>query len=692
MFREAHDFVFIGHQTNYLNSEIGIDTILAASTPEAAVDAGERDYDPTCYPGTREQYIKDITNWATTGDSDQLPICWMKGPAGVGKSAIAQTCAKAMKDSGHLGAAFFFSVNGRRKDHTRFFPTLAYQLATTLPGYREVVNRRVSKDKTLVTKTMLSQFESLIVEPLRELREQGREIRRRPIFIDGLDECGSQDAQAEIIKLIAASVQAKSTPFCWAIFSRAEPRITSTFALAHISPLCQAVYLPISRDTDQDIELYFRDGFKNMLQQRNMALSSPWPTEEDIKKLVDAAAGLFAYAATVLRFIDKHSYAGFNETLQAVLDVITKPGSCSLPIFSNLDKLYTLILERIPDDILHPMKVLLNWMVLGDWELRGWDVALICNIIGISEASFKSICHHLQAVVAYQEPSQSIREIAPTVDLAQPFYRQNLSHEVICSLSGQLLKIHGTISFLHKSFVEFLSSPARSGAFYARSPAREIRNRQLQQRIHYASGHVIKSSRLELAPRTTSSSALLSWPQGSEFVDSYLTLYVLCFFSDSSFWASSVSQGLSSQVRELDYRKSMIAEGMFLELGWHVSDWKPIRAMEGTVYRRILPEKYDQFDLAKFRANLKKNEEAGVIKAFHPRAPSIFASLNNLYSRHKLGKNHGLYQAGHGEKSVIWYWEYDTKKRYFHEFQTVDYERAMRVYEAGKFKMWDESP
>ncbi|KAF5356739.1 hypothetical protein D9756_006404 [Leucocoprinus leucothites] len=267
MFNGTHDCnVFIGqansHETHNSSGESGIDIILAASTPEAAVDAGERDYEPACCPGTREQYIKDVTSWATTSDSDQLPVYWMKGPAGVGKSAIAQTCAKAMKDSGHLGAAFFFSVNGPRKDHTRFFPTLAYQLATILPDYREVVNRRVLNDKTLVTKTMSSQFESLIVEPLRALKEQGKEVPRRPIFIDGLDECESQDAQAEIIKLIAASAQAKSTPFCWAIFSRADLRIVATFALTRVSSLCQVVYVEaatgsVAVKVDDEVETHF---------------------------------------------------------------------------------------------------------------------------------------------------------------------------------------------------------------------------------------------------------------------------------------------------------------------------------------------------------------------------------------------------------------------------------------------------
>jgi hypothetical protein len=55
----------------------------------------------------------------------------MWGPAGVGKSALAQTCAEQVKEMGNLGAAFFLSIN-ERKDHRPFFVTLAYQLSTVL--------------------------------------------------------------------------------------------------------------------------------------------------------------------------------------------------------------------------------------------------------------------------------------------------------------------------------------------------------------------------------------------------------------------------------------------------------------------------------------------------------------------------------------------------------------------------------
>jgi len=74
---------------------------------------------------------------------------WKKGPAGVGKSAIAQTCAERPEETGHLGATFFFTVN-KHSDPSCLFTTIAYQFSTTLPDYRATVEHRILKDNTIV--------------------------------------------------------------------------------------------------------------------------------------------------------------------------------------------------------------------------------------------------------------------------------------------------------------------------------------------------------------------------------------------------------------------------------------------------------------------------------------------------------------------------------------------------------------
>lgn len=299
-------------------------TLLKASIPEAAYDSSARDSPPRCFPGTRRQYIQDITHWALASSHDTpLPVFWMRGPAGVGRSAVAQTCAEIVKEAGKLGATFFFSALNRRDDPKRFFTTLAYQISTIFLPYREVLGEKIRDDETLVLKSLARQFEELIALPFQELASNGKRLDERVIFIDGLDECMGAEAQCEIIETVVTSVRHRSAPFRWAFFSRPEPHIQAAFARNDAASLCLQKTLPVSRQADGEIETYLRSGFQDILRHHNLSIPHRWPSEEDLHILVAAAAGLFIYAASVLRFVGRDESSGPEEQLQAVLAAIS---------------------------------------------------------------------------------------------------------------------------------------------------------------------------------------------------------------------------------------------------------------------------------------------------------------------------------------------------------------------------------
>ncbi|KAF9449841.1 hypothetical protein P691DRAFT_758736 [Macrolepiota fuliginosa MF-IS2] len=328
------------------NGQIGIDALLKASNPDAAHNSSARDYAPRCQPGTREQYIKDIVGWGapTIGADDPLPLFWMKGLAGVGKSAIAQTCAEELKKLGRLGAAFFFAVN-IQEDAEQFFPTIAYQLSTNFPNYRDLLDQTIRRDETILKKVMEVQFEALIAKPFQELETTGKGIERKMVIIvDGLDECKKAGDQSRIINIIAAAARSGVTPFLWAFFSRPEPHIEATFTSDDVDRITCMVLLPVSDDANPDIELYLRSGFKNTLRRRNIPMKFQWPSDDDIQTLVKAAKGLFVYAATVLRDVDQAGSP--SEALRAVCAATSNPTDGSL--FGGLDAFYMLIMQRIP--------------------------------------------------------------------------------------------------------------------------------------------------------------------------------------------------------------------------------------------------------------------------------------------------------------------------------------------------------
>ncbi|KAJ3560572.1 hypothetical protein NP233_g10750 [Leucocoprinus birnbaumii] len=673
MFNGAHDFIinggeFIGVQNNYIHGPSGIEILLESSTPDASIDSEARRYAPTCYPGTREQYITDITNWATgPSNDDRSPsIYWMRGPAGVGKSAIAQTCAERVQQVDQLGAAYFFCV-GLREDENRFFTTIAYQLSTVFPEYRRLLDERVKRDKTLVKKTLVSQFKLLIVEPLKELQSRDGKggIGRRTIFIDGLDECQSKEAQSEIIEIIASSIREQTTPFRWAIFSRPEPHIIATFTKPNIFPLCRAVWLPISREADGEIALYLRGGFDDILRRRNISPSSPWPTEEVIWMLVNASAGLFAYPAAVIRFIDQHPALRIEEPLHEVLGIISErdghsSGNGASP-FAQLDAFYMLIMKRIPESVLSSVLVFLADVICSGY-FGAWYAALTCNKLGLSEGEFKAICNHLHAVMYYEDPPKPLI-LDASIDVTRSYYNQKLSTEY--------------------------------------NPIHYNRPHATQQ--VYASSFDIRGSSLALTSTVPNSSMTLSWPQGLEYIDSFIKSWV---FTQASVDLSHNSRplfdfleaappSLSKQLKDLDYRKYLIAELEVTGEGyWNghciLGTRGRVRIIPGTMLGALTPDEYGTFDSAVFMKVVKKLEKLGVIRPYYPDLPLSFASIRRSFSRQPRSGNPtcGQYKLGCGDRAIYWYWEFDAEKRYFHQFDTLDFVKAMKVYQEQKVSFW----
>jgi len=544
---------------------LGIDILYEASNPGAVFDSQDH-CDRRCFPGTREQYIADITNWITESVDPPSSMYWMRGPAGVGKSAIAQTCAEKLKDTGHLGAAFFFTVK-KYDNPLCLFTSIAYQLTTALPDYRAAVDERISKDKSLIGKKMPSQFRSLIVEPLRELEKQGKRIQQKAIFIDGLDECVGEDAQAEIIKIIASSVRERSTPFHWAIFSRAEPRIVSTFKQDNIAFVTHSVELLISREADNEIEMYLRGEFKNILEQRDfLQLLSSWPTDNDIRTLVNAAAGLFAHPAAVLRHIAYPPDSKFRERLQSVLDTLSDAGEQGPTTpFSQLDALYVYIMQQIPEHNILPAQFLLSF-VLGYWDSdTRWPISWHCCLYEISEDTFRDIYHYLHAVISYEPSFEPLRSIDPRINLARSYYDQGQWFYPDRLIMKHIVIVHGTIRFYHRSFYDFLDDPARSGSFCITTLAFRLKrlDHLIQCHHHYASSYAINGPSMYFLPlrllstyllfqtlcRHRVSSAPLSHSPG-HMEPSLLIPFSSCrFFTSSHFCYPGISQAFMQFLR-----------------------------------------------------------------------------------------------------------------------------------------------
>jgi len=100
---------------------------------DAAYDSQERSPPPRCPAGTRKEVLKKINVWVDAGAAGES-VLWLRGPAGAGKSAIAQTVAEACAARNQLAASFFFTrMSAYRNEVKYLFPTIAVQIALSAP-------------------------------------------------------------------------------------------------------------------------------------------------------------------------------------------------------------------------------------------------------------------------------------------------------------------------------------------------------------------------------------------------------------------------------------------------------------------------------------------------------------------------------------------------------------------------------
>jgi hypothetical protein len=403
-----------------------------------------------------------------------LPLAWMKGHVGMGKTSIAQTCVEKLSVLSTPFAAFFFFYQDRNKPQ-RFFPTIAHQIATRFPDYHGLLNEKIQRDPTIVHKALRTQFHELIVFPLQELAARGKGMDRRfPIFVDGLDECHDRDAQCQIVEIIeiaAETARVTNLPLCWAFFSRPETHIIAAFATSTVSPFTQAVTLRKSAKTDREIELYLCESFKDILRRRNIPPDTQWPSDDNIRRLVKAADGMFIYGATALRFIDDPQWLSLEEPLQLILQSTSSSTDPSLSPFADMYALYLLIMERIPARALPIVSLVLTFLchersVIGD---AAYGTSMLRNRLGMSDMEMRTVCGHLSSVLLLRD-QQGPLTLPDGIDTTRSF----LSH--LDENYGPTLdplvhdKLGGSIHFLHKSFFDFLCNPICSRSYCATSP------------------------------------------------------------------------------------------------------------------------------------------------------------------------------------------------------------------------------
>jgi len=343
-------------------------TILHRATATAAFHNSDERFDPPkCHPNTRIAVLEKIMRWIKWGEDLEAFILWVYGPAGAGKSAIAQTIAEMCEDEMLLLASFFFSRNDPSRSTVKpLIATIAYQITLNLPQVRDAILRAIEHDPLIFSKSLAVQVKSLIVAPLQPLADAGyfkEPTSRRLIIIDGLDECSDPKVQQNILEVLANAQQHHRLPLVFLFASRPEQQISLTFNTRLLLSITSRLALDESYLPDEDIKLFLTDKFQEIKSMHRLRAYIPpqWPLPDVLRQLVRKSSGQFIYASTVIRYVAsiRHKPA---DRLDVILGI--RPPQRDLP-FAELDALYTHILASV-EDIEHVLEILSFVLLLDD--------------------------------------------------------------------------------------------------------------------------------------------------------------------------------------------------------------------------------------------------------------------------------------------------------------------------------------
>ncbi|KIL55684.1 hypothetical protein M378DRAFT_173426 [Amanita muscaria Koide BX008] len=446
IFEKAHNFSIenapimnIGHQLNInhqhgnSHGSYGLYSLKEFVSFNALHDSSAQDPERCCHSGTRRNVLDKMRTWMDDPNAPEH-ILWLHGPAGVGKSAIAQTISYSYgRDK--IGASFsFFRSDPTRNDGNRLFPTLAWRLASSVPVVKDRIAFSLEEDPDIPRKAIEIQFDQLIAQPVLTVSggESAAPTSMRVIIIDGLDECSDVKLQERILKIIGNAATNARFPLRFVISSRPEANIQDFFDQFQ-SPTLQ-IDLANVDDAFRDIETHLTSEFARIAVEQKLDPKT-WPAQSVIYALVFKSSGQFVYASTVIKNVgDKY------ESAVAQLDVILglKPSTGKSP-FSELDALYTEILQRQPD--------------------QNFLKKFLPVLVARSMLSGVKDLHKDDAMLLGLEERQLHRKLRG-----------------MCSI----LKFEPFLDVHHKSFLDFLDDSSRSGEYHV---SKHFANRRYMQRI-----------------------------------------------------------------------------------------------------------------------------------------------------------------------------------------------------------------
>ncbi|KIO19341.1 hypothetical protein M407DRAFT_31012 [Tulasnella calospora MUT 4182] len=381
-----------------------------------------------CFEGTRQNTLKAIYDWIGDESSFIPPIFWLCGLAGIGKSTIAHTIAEEADLQNKLGASFFFSrYETDRRNPMLLYPSIAYQLAVFNSDLKRIIIRSLERDPDIGLARMETQFKKLLAEPLTEWKSVNGAVL---IVIDALDECSPESSAEEILVQLAGEVRKIPVPLKILITSRPELHIREKFRSSILRNLSHSYALHDIEDSvvQADIELFLRRRLNNIAEAHG--IPTPWPTELEIRRLVERSGSLFIFASTAIKFIE----SGKRRDPQSRLTLLLKEGmSKGTTKYKEVDTLYTQVLqyallqevddEEGSDEMQHLFRVVLETIVLLQDPLPSGPLELL---LSLEPGVVRVAIRHLHSIIIVPD------DLGDAIRLSHPSFYDYLNNPERC--------------------------------------------------------------------------------------------------------------------------------------------------------------------------------------------------------------------------------------------------------------------
>ena len=309
-----------------------------AIVPEAAFDSYSNQHKDECLPGTRTDIFSRIREWARSPQGKG--IFWLSGIAGTGKSTISRTMAKSFSEAQSLGASFFFERGeGDRGNARKLFPTIAWQLAASNPQLMPALHQAVHDNPGIMAKAMREQFDKLLLQPLQKLEQSNVSTQTIIIVIDALDEC-EEDSDIRLILQLLPRLQLQSlATIRLRVFLTSRPDLSIRLGFSKIASNVHKDFvlhdIPLEV-IEHDISLFFDHRLIEIRTDR--CLSTNWPGERDLRRLVALSVPLFILAATICRIFEEPDW----DPMDSLTEILTHQNDQS-----KLDGTYLPVLDRL---------------------------------------------------------------------------------------------------------------------------------------------------------------------------------------------------------------------------------------------------------------------------------------------------------------------------------------------------------